>query len=75
MICHRCGGTQIVEQTTDLPFKLDTHQILVVKQLPALVCDGCGEIMLADAVMAAVDDIIERVRAMDCELEVVRYAA
>ena len=75
MICHRCGGTQTTEQATDLPFKLDTHQILVVKQLPALVCDGCGEIMLADAVMAAVDDIIARVRSLDCELEVVRYAA
>ena len=75
MICHRCGGTQMQEQNTDLPFKLDVHKILVVKELPAFVCRSCGETSLSDEVMAKVDLIIEKVRQINGELDVVSYAA
>ena len=75
MTCHRCGGTQMQEQTTDLPFKLDVHKILVVKELPAFVCASCGETSLSDPVMEKIDRIIEKVRQINGELNVVSYAA
>jgi len=75
MICHRCGGTQMKEQITDLPFKLDVHKILVVKELPAFICASCGETSLSDEVMAKVELIIEKVRQINGELDVVSYAA
>lgn len=75
MICHRCGGTQVEEQVTDLPFKLDVHKILVIRQLPAFVCSGCGETMLNDEVMARVDEIVDKAREVESELDVVSYAA
>jgi len=75
MICHRCGGTQVEEQVTDLPFKLDVRKILVIRQLPAFVCAGCGETMLGDEVMGRVDGIIGKAREVESELDVVSYAA
>ncbi len=75
MTCHRCGGGRMEEQTTDLPFKLDVHKILIIRQTPSFICASCGETMLSDSVLARVDEIIEKVRDADCELDVVSYAA
>jgi YgiT-type zinc finger domain-containing protein len=75
MICHRCGSGKMEEQKTDLPFKLDVSKILIIKQIPAFVCNSCGEIMLDDKNMAKVDEIIDNIRGIDSELEVVRFAA
>lgn len=75
MICHRCGGTKMEEQVTDLPFKLDTHKILVIRGIPAGICSSCGEIVLADGILQKIDKIIDRVKDVDCDLEVVRFAA
>ena len=75
MKCHRCGSEKLEEQITDLPFKLDVHQVLIVKNTPCRICDSCGEILLADNIIEAIDNIIEKVRDKDTELEVVRFAA
>jgi YgiT-type zinc finger domain-containing protein len=74
MICHKCGS-QMEKQDGDLPFRIESHKIVIVKDIPAWICKGCGEIMLGDEVMTKVEKIIEKVRKMDAELEVVRYAA
>jgi YgiT-type zinc finger domain-containing protein len=75
MTCHKCGSSRMDEQVTDLPFKISGQQILVVKQVPACICGSCGETMLSDQVLATIDLIVARVRKLDSELEVVRYAA
>ena len=63
------------EQITDLPFKLDVTKILIIKQIPAVVCNSCGEIMLGDGVMEKIDEIIAGIQRIDSELEVIRFAA
>ena len=75
MKCHRCGSEKVNEQTSDLPFKLDMHQVLIVKNVPCHICDACGETMLSDSALASIDQIIERVKATPSELDVVPYAA
>ena len=75
MKCHRCGSEKMREQVTDLPFKLDVHQVLVVKNVPCRICDSCAEVLLADEILAKIDTFIAQARAMQTELEVVRYAA
>ena len=75
MKCHRCGSEKVCEQVTDLPFKLDVHQVLVVKNVPCHICDSCGEVLLADKVMSNIDHVIDHVRQSNTELEVVRFAA
>ena len=75
MICHKCGSVNVQEQNADLPFRLSTHKILVVKETPSNICLSCGEIILEDVVMHNIDQIIDKIKELDAELEVVRYAA
>jgi YgiT-type zinc finger domain-containing protein len=73
MKCHVCGGWMQSMQT-DLPFKLDEHRIIVVRDVPVEQCAFCGEYALLDVTMEKIDGLIA---AMDksVELEVRRYEA
>jgi YgiT-type zinc finger domain-containing protein len=73
MKCHKCGG-EMHEVTTDLPFKLGQHSIVIIKNLPVLQCGGCGEFIINDSVMKWIEETLEKVSPAS-ELEIVRYAA
>lgn len=73
MKCHVCGST-LKPVLTDLPFKVSDKTIVVLKGLPVLQCDNCGEYLLEDRVMRRVGEILDKADAA-AELEVIRYAA
>ena len=73
MTCHVCGANMSPIRT-NLPFKVSQTTIVIVKELPVLQCDGCGEYLLDDYVMEHVEQIFERVD-VTAELEVLKYAA
>lgn len=73
MRCHVCGS-QMQSITTDLPFKVNTATIVIMKDLPVIQCVGCSEYLLEDSVLERIDAIIEKVDTA-AELEVIRYAA
>ena len=73
MTCQTCGG-KLEKLTTDLPFKLSSSSIVIIKGLPVLQCSSCAEYVLEDSVMARVE---EKLGSVDqaAELEIIRYAA
>jgi YgiT-type zinc finger domain-containing protein len=73
MRCHVCGS-EMTRVQTDLPFKIGETTIIIVKNLPVLQCEGCGEYLLEDAVLERVDEILGDADGR-AELEIVRYAA
>ncbi len=73
MTCHVCGAN-MREIQTNLPFKVSQTTIVILKELPVLQCDGCGEYLLDDDIMEHVEQIFERVD-VTAELEVLKYAA
>lgn len=73
MKCNVCGA-EMRSVTTDLPFKRADHCIVIIKNLPTLQCGNCGEYLLEDAVVAWVEETLEKV-SPGAELEIVRYAA
>ena len=73
MKCSVCGST-LNPLITDLPFKVSDQTIVILKGLPVLQCENCGEYILDDSVMRRVEDILQRVDAA-AELEIIRYAA
>jgi YgiT-type zinc finger domain-containing protein len=73
MRCHVCGS-EMTRVQTDLPFKVSETTIVIVKALPVLQCEGCGEYLLEDPVLQRVDAILEGADGR-AELEVFRYAA
>jgi YgiT-type zinc finger domain-containing protein len=73
MKCNLCGS-KLEPLVTDLPFKISGATIVILKGLPILQCNNCGEYLIEDSVMRRVEEILERVSA-DAELEIIRYAA
>ena len=73
MRCRVCGSQQILT-TTDLPFKLGEHTIVILKGLPTLQCQRCAECSLADATFARVEQLLSRVDS-GTELEIIAFAA
>ncbi len=73
MKCHLCGS-KLEPLITDLPFKISDTTIVILKGMPILQCENCGEYLIDDSVMSRVEEILERV-SVDAELEIIRYAA
>ena len=73
MRCRVCGsGMKSI--ITDLPFKVTDATIVVLKVLPVVQCDRCGEYLLEDKVMNRVDQILSGIDS-SAELEVIKFAA
>ena len=73
MRCTKCGGK--MESTTgDLPFKVRTNSIVIVKNLPLWQCENCDEYLLDDAVMERIDAMLLNLRD-DVEVEILSFAA
>ena len=73
MRCHVCGAT-LQSTFSDLPFKLGPQRIAILKNLPVLQCESCGEYLLEDSVLEGVEQLLAKVDA-SAELEILRYAA
>jgi YgiT-type zinc finger domain-containing protein len=73
MKCHTCSG-ELRSILTDMPFKLSHKTIVILKDLPVLQCNTCGEFLIEDGVMERVEVILDKADHV-AELEVLRYAA
>ena len=51
------------------------HSIVIIKEVPAQVCDNCGEYNLDEMVTKTVMEKAEQALANNAEVEVLRYAA
>ena len=62
MTCFRCKG--------DTEHKLIKHAatlvecVIIVKNVPALVCEQCGEIYFADGTMRRLENIVDRLESI-----------
>ncbi|MEA3639299.1 MAG: type II toxin-antitoxin system MqsA family antitoxin [Lamprobacter sp.] len=66
--CPICSGHREPGRTTftaELGFG-----VVVVRHVPALVCDQCGEEWIEDPVAAALEAVVEEVRAKQSLVEV-----
>ena len=72
MMCHVCGS-KTASVVTDMPFKVSSTSIVIVRQMPVDECANCGQYLIDDPVMERVESIIKEVDA-GTELEIVQYA-
>jgi YgiT-type zinc finger domain-containing protein len=72
MTCFRCKG--------DTEYKFKTHAItlaqcvIIIKNVPAIVCKQCGEVYFADDVMQKLESIADRLESVIKEVAIVDYA-
>ncbi len=71
--CPLCGGKQNPGTTT---FTVDKGRVLVVvRNVPAMVCDQCGEAWIMDSVAEDLEIIVSEARAKRSQVEVIDMAA
>lgn len=69
--CPLCGGAKEPGTTTftvDLKFG-----VLVVRDVPALVCSQCGDAWIEDAVAAKLETVVADARRRQAVVEVTRW--
>ena len=71
--CAVCGA-RMTRVESDLPFKTTDRTIVILKGVPAIQCDNCGEYVIEDGVLRRVDEILATV-VWAAELAVIRFAA
>ncbi|WP_045213595.1 type II toxin-antitoxin system MqsA family antitoxin [Desulfonatronovibrio magnus] len=71
--CPLCGGKQNPGTTT---FTVDKGSVLVVvRNVPAMVCDQCGEAWIMDSVAEDLERIVSEARSKRSQVEVIDMAA
>jgi YgiT-type zinc finger domain-containing protein len=73
MQCTVCGAT-LRSTTSDLPFKVREHTIVILKNLPVLECPNCVQYLIADREVSRVEQMLAQVNGA-AELEILRYVA
>jgi YgiT-type zinc finger domain-containing protein len=51
------------------------QQFLLIKNVPAHICNQCGEYFLDDDVFKTIEKIIEKTKDSNVEIEILRFAA
>ena len=72
-VCPFCGGT-LVDGLATIPFVLGRH-VAVIKDVPAEICDTCGEPFLHSDITDTVTALLTQARAMGAEVTVLTYAS
>lgn len=73
MRCFSCNGN-MVPTTKKYVANLDKC-VIIVKNVPALVCDQCGEVGYADEVFAKLEAMVDKLAAIVQEVAIVEYSA
>ena len=73
MHCVICKGN-LASGQINYPVNKDS-QFLLIKEVPALICDQCGEYYLDDHIFSKIEKIVESAKQLNVEIEVLRFAA
>jgi YgiT-type zinc finger domain-containing protein len=69
--CPLCGGKRTTGSTT-VTVELGVG-VVVVRHVPAQVCDQCGETWLSDPVAAQLEEIVAQARAKQSIVDVTEW--
>ena len=73
MLCPLCKGI-MQSGFANLPYRLSEHQLVVLVDVPALVCEQCGDEYLEIDVVRKTERVLEKVRADGISMGFVEYA-
>ncbi|MEW6326667.1 MAG: type II toxin-antitoxin system MqsA family antitoxin [Thermodesulfobacteriota bacterium] len=72
MRCPLCKGNMVTGKT-NLPYELDGEKIIVVRNVPALVCDQCGDAFVEIDILRKVEEVIARAERDGITMGFVEY--
>ena len=72
MKCPLCKGS-MKPGKTNLPFNLEGNNVVVVINVPALVCDQCGDDFVEIEIVRTVEKILDRIERDGISMGLVEY--
>lgn len=69
MNCTICMTGELKPGKANIPFERD-GRVVMIKEVPALVCDNCGEPVFEDEVAAQLLEIVEQVLETGVEIAI-----
>ena len=73
MKCPLCKGEMVKVGKTNLPYEIDGEKIIVVRNVPALVCAQCGDAFVEIDILRKVEKILDKVRGDGMVMGFVEY--
>ena len=71
--CFRCKGTiEPLEKTHTVTL---ADSVIIIKKVPSLVCNQCGEVYFADEVMEKLEETVDALEKFIKEVAIVEYEA
>ena len=72
MKCPACRG-RMEQGITTLPYELDRDKLIVVRDVPALVCTQCGEVFIESPILKKVEALLNVVEKSGMTLGFLEY--
>jgi YgiT-type zinc finger domain-containing protein len=73
MFCALCKG-KMKNGKVNFPVNVGNNFIRI-KDVPALVCEQCGEYFLEDDVAGVIEKIVSDTKSLNVEFEILKFAA
>ena len=72
MNCFMCKG-KLEEKNTTFMVELD-NCIIIIKNVPSLVCEQCGEVLYSNEVSKQLEKLVNAVRKSITEITIINYS-
>ena len=72
MNCFMCKG-KLEEKNTTFMVELD-NCIIIIKNVPSLVCEQCGEVSYSNEVTKQLEKLVNAVRNSITEITIINYS-
>ena len=72
MLCPLCKGN-MEKNVTNIPYRLSEKKLVVMLDVPALVCAQCGDEYIEIDVVRKVEKVLDRVQADGISMGFVEY--
>ncbi|MBR2774509.1 MAG: type II toxin-antitoxin system MqsA family antitoxin [Selenomonadaceae bacterium] len=71
-MCKYCKGGDLIESTTTHVVDLKNH-LIIIRNVPCMECDQCGEKYFTDAVAERLEEIVSVAKRLAQEISVIDY--
>lgn len=72
MMCKYCKNEHLIESTTTHVVDFKTH-LIIVRNVPCMECDQCGETYFTDAVAERLEKIVNETKKFMQEVSIIDY--
>ena len=71
MKCIECGHN-LIDKTKTYVANLDSC-VIIIKNVPAMVCENCGEVYYSDEVFGQIEKIVYKLESVINDIAVIDY--